>query len=66
MIYKGAIGTELEWTAWLTLENPDKTLDEAIEDLQARAIEETGKPVEILEIDRVNNRIKTLHVKEKN
>lgn len=51
-----------EWEAWMTLGNPDTTLDEAIERLQAKAILDTGKPMNILEIDRENNRIKVLYV----
>lgn len=52
-----------EWTAWMNLANPDVTLDEAIERLQAESIKGTGKKMKILEKDEKNRRIKVLYVK---
>lgn len=44
--------------AWAKLENPNISLDEGIARLKAQCLKDTGRELELLEIDRINNKIK--------
>lgn len=55
MKYKGGLFIKQEWTAWMNVENPDLSMDDAVQKL-----EDLGN--EILEIDEENRRIKVMHV----
>lgn len=52
MIYKGGIGIGQHWQAWLHLENPAVTLNQAIKRLQNKHFKETGNKLEILILDK--------------
>lgn len=59
---KGGLSIKQEWECWYNLENPDVTLNEAIDKLQKQAIKENGKKMKILEKDYLNKRVKVLYV----
>lgn len=54
MNYKGGVVIHQEWTAWMNVENPDMSVDEAVAKLK-----DLGN--DILEIDYDNRRIKVMH-----
>lgn len=55
MKYKGKVLVRQEWEAWMNVENPDMTVDEAVAKLK-------GLGNDILEIDYDNRRVKVMHV----
>lgn len=55
IIGKGAgLGVRQEWEAWMNIENPDLSVDDAVIKLK-----DLGN--EIIEVDHENRRIKVLH-----
>lgn len=54
MLLKGLTGVHQEWTAWMNVENPDMTMEEAVKKLK-----KLGNKV--LEVDEENRRVKVMH-----
>lgn len=54
MKYKGAVVIRQEWTAWMNIENPDLSVEDAVKKLKALGND-------ILEVDEANRRIKVMH-----
>lgn len=54
------ISIKQRWEVWYNVANPDKTVKQAIDDLQEQCMKELGHKMKILEIDEENRRFKVL------